>query len=248
MGEYSQAFTYDACMTMIEAGADAIEIGLPFSDPIADGPVIQASHQRALTTGEDVSVDAGFRLLARLQRAASLTPILLMGSVNLPFTYGYDAFFKEASKQGCAGVVLPDCPVEMATPVLTMARQYAVPMIQLLSPACTPSRLEAIVDAAEGFIYMISSLGITGERASFSSQLSQCMTQVRQRSGIPLVVGFGVSTPEHVTSLTTVADGVIVGSHFVSCVAEQMPHKKQALAALNNRVRQFKQALCPVST
>ena len=237
-GDYSIEFTYQVCVAMIDEGVDVIELGLPFSDPIADGPTIQESHQRALETSEDISIAKALELVNRLKSFNPNIPVIFMSSTNLIMAYGYDKFFSDASN--CDGLILPDSSIEVLDDVLKKAKKASFKLIHLISPLCTQTRMKKIVEASDEFIYLISSTGITGERATFADNLKSCVQQIKSIKNIPVAVGFGVSTPDHYRQICSFADGVIIGSHFVKLIATNMPDQKLALSELKARVRQFK--------
>lgn len=242
LGDPSVAFTTNCCEAMLLAGVDMIEIGLPFSDPIADGPVIQAAHTRALSTGEDVSISSALTLVEHLKSMFPNKAVVLMGATNLVLQFGYADFFKQASAQGCDGIVLPDSVVEMSLPHLSVAKQNNVDIIQLISPLCSLERMKLIMNQASGFVYLISSTGLTGERESFSSELSKVVQQMKQFKDVPVAIGFGISKPEHCKQLCEFSDGVIVGSYFTKLIQQYLPDEDRAIAALVAEVQQFKAA------
>jgi tryptophan synthase, alpha subunit len=160
-----------------------------------------------------------------------------MAATNLLLQFGYERFFKAADNNGCDGLIMPDCSIEMAQPILSVAKEYDCSIIQLISPLCTQERLEKIVKAAEGFIYLISSKGITGERQSFSSQLKRIVNNIKRVKDIPVAVGFGVSTRKQCEQLYEFVDAAIVGSFFTSIIAANLQHKKTAQDELTKAVR-----------
>ncbi len=195
--------------TCFDSGADVVEIGLPFSDPIADGPVIQASHQRALV--HSPTIDQVFQLVSRVKKKYA-KPLVLMGAVNLIYHYGIAKFFSEAQAHGVDGVIMPDLPVEDADDYVTASKKFQVPIIFLVSPLCRPVRLEALVKASEGFVYLVSSTGTTGERETLSRPLSALVAQIKAVKDIPVAIGFGIGTGEQVRKVHEIAEGAIVGS------------------------------------
>lgn len=237
-GDYSVEFTYQMCVSMIDEGVDVIELGLPFSDPIADGPVIQESHQRALNTKENIGVENALTLIARLKKYNKHVPVIIMASTNIIMSYGYKSFFSKASE--CDGVILPDSSIEVLDDVLKIAKKSTCKIIHLISPLCSPERMKKIVAASDEFIYLISSTGITGERNEFADNLKTCVEQIKSIKDVPVAVGFGVSKPEHYRSLCAFSDGVIIGSHFVNLIASHMPDQDKALMMLRKRIREFK--------
>lgn len=202
----------EACF---DSGADVVEIGLPFSDPIADGPVIQASHQRALV--HSPTIDQVFELVSRVKKKYA-KPLVLMGAVNLIHHYGISKFFSEAQTHGVDGVIMPDLPVEDAGDYVEASKKFRVPIIFLVSPLCRPVRLEALVKASEGFVYLVSSTGTTGERQTLSRPLSSLVAQIKAVKDIPVAIGFGIGTGEQVSKVHEIADGAIVGSALVRVI------------------------------
>ncbi len=226
LGDPSVELTYEYGCTLIENGVDIIEIGMPFSDPIADGPVIQASHQRALSTNEDVSLRQAFKLITKLKKRFPKTPIVIMTAINLVIQYSVEKCFKDAKACGCDGFILPDCSIEMATDYTKQARKAQISLIHLISPLCSSSRLKKIVNASEGFLYLISSTGITGERDAFATNLSHIIKSIKAVKDIPVAVGFGISKPDHVRDIYSFADGAIVGSHLIQVIAKHKDKNK----------------------
>ena len=237
-GDPSPEWTVDLCIAAAKAGATICEIGIPFSDPIADGPVIQESHRRALESGHDVSLQAALTMAETCHHQIDI-PIIFMASTNLVYQMGIDLFFEHAKAAHLGGIILPDCSIETAGPYIAASKKSGVPIIFLVSPLCRDDRLKKIVDAADGFIYLISSTGITGERQSFSNQLETVTKKIKSIKDIPVVVGFGISQPAHMQTVNAFADGVIVGSHLVKLIEQQGPSKKQALTAFSDRITQF---------
>lgn len=242
LGDPSIQDTLTYCKALIDAGISIIEIGIPFSDPIADGPIIQASHQAALETGEDVTVKSSFVLIKKLNDYAPEIPVVVMAATNIIMQFGYQSFFKQAEAVGCSGLIMPDCSIEMAQIINQEVRSKHVPLINLISPLCNKVRLEKIVKESAGFIYLISSTGITGERDDFSDKLSQCVDEIKAIKNIPVAVGFGVSKKEHCQNLTTFSDGIIIGSHFVKLFKEQATIH-DGIAVVCERVKHFKAVL-----
>ncbi len=197
---------------LAEAGADAIEIGFPYSDPIADGPVIQASYTRALTG--KVTVDGIFDLVGSM-KAEGLPPLIAMVSFAIIFRHGTERFLEQAREAGFSGFIVPDLPAEEAAELSGQIRAAGMDLIQLLAPTTTPARTKEIVANSSGFIYCIAVAGTTGERSSIAEGLITQLRQLKEQTETPLVVGFGISKPEHLDPLRDVADGAIVGSGIV---------------------------------
>ena len=195
-----------------QAGADVIELGFPFSDPVADGPVIQASYTRALACGqrtEDV-----FRM-AKSVRDKSEIAIVAMISYSLVFRMGFETFLEDATRAGIDGATIPDLPVEETEGLREAADQHEFRLICFVTPATTDRRRSVITRSAKGFIYYIAVRGITGERDRIPDDLAENIRQLKSRTDVPIAVGFGVSRPEHARAVARVADGVIVGSALV---------------------------------
>jgi tryptophan synthase alpha chain len=197
-----------------EAGAGIIEIGVPFSDPLADGPVIQAASQVALRAGTrpgDVLALAG-------EAAGYGPPVVLLSYLNTILAYGPERFFTDCAGKGVAGVVVPDVPVEEAGELQATARRQSVDVILLAAPTSTESRLARIAAAASGFIYCVSTTGVTGARTALRADLPEFVARVRRHTPLPLAVGFGVSAVRQAGEVARYADGVIIGSALVDMV------------------------------
>lgn len=199
-------------------GADLIEIGVPFSDPIADGPVIQASYYRALEKG--FRVDQTFELARNLRRGGMQKPLVCMVSETLVFKRGMDAFFGAAKESGYDGMIVPDLPAGYEGDASRVAAAKGLDLIFLCAPTTTPERRDLIAARSTGFIYYISVAGITGERRALPPDLEANVKDLKSRTKTPVCVGFGISTPEQAAAVGKVADGAIVGSALVKKVAE----------------------------
>lgn len=203
-------------LEMINAGVDIIELGVPFSDPVAEGPVIQAASQRALEGGTKL-VDI-FECVERLREKTD-TPILLMMYINSLFKYGKDNFFRDCQEKGIDGVIVPDLPFEERGEIEEEAHKYSIHIINLIAPT-SGKRIEKIAKESTGFIYCVSSLGVTGERSSFLTDFEDFLGNVKKYSKVPAMIGFGISNSEQVKELKKYSDGVIVGSAVVKIVGE----------------------------
>ena len=213
-GDPDIAFTRDLLPAVAAAGANLIEVGFPFSDPIADGPVIQASYTRALGRGLKLA-DVFAATASAAARPGWNTPMLAMASYSLVFKRGPAAFIDAAKAAGLSGAVVPDLPVEEAEDLSKLAADRDFKLVLLVTPTTSPARAEKVVRACGGFVYVVSVVGITGERDRLPVQLSEMISRLRTMTDLPLCVGFGVSRPEHVRELKELADGVIVGSALV---------------------------------
>lgn len=209
-GDPDLAFTRALLPAVAAAGADLVEVGFPFSDPIADGPVIQASYTRALAKNLKLA-----ELFDAVRASAPACPLVAMASYSLMFKKGPAAFIDAAKAAGFSGSVVPDLPVEEAAELSELAADRDFKLILLVTPTTSPKRAEAVVKACSGFVYVVSVVGITGERSGVSGQLGGMIARLRTMTDLPLCVGFGVSTPQHVREVGEVADGVIVGSALV---------------------------------
>ncbi|MBO5610956.1 MAG: tryptophan synthase subunit alpha [Eubacterium sp.] len=201
---------------VLDAGADLIEVGIPFSDPIAEGPVIQEADIRALSGG--MTTDKVFELVKELRRDYD-TPIVFMTYANPVFHYGTDRFFKNASEAGADGIIIPDCPFEERHEFDETAEKYGMDFISMIAPT-SENRIKEIAAQAKGFIYVVSSLGVTGVRSEIKTDLGSIMKAIKEVTDTPAAVGFGISTPEQAKKVCEVADGAIVGSAMVRIVAE----------------------------
>jgi len=228
---------------LAESGADLIELGIPFSDPLADGPTIQHSTQTALKNG--VTLQTCLRFVQDLRQGGLTTPIFLMGYYNPIFNYGEERFVQAASESGVQGLIIPDLPPEEADELRQHCRKHHLALVHLIAPTTPVTRIQRIAALSQGFLYVVSVTGVTGARKSLPPHLFEFLHEVRQLTNIPLAVGFGVSTPEQAASLGRVVDGVIVGSALIEVVrqAEQPvqaagTYLSQLRAALEDRVRE----------
>lgn len=200
---------------MAEAGADIIEIGVPFSDPIAEGTVIQEASQRALAGG--TTVDHLFDMVARLRKDVTI-PLIFMGYANSVYGYGAEKYMRRCQEVGVDGIILPDVPFEERDEFAALLDKYGITQISMVAPT-SAARAKAIALEAKGFLYCVSSLGVTGVRSDLNSNISEIIALARQESNIPCAIGFGISTPEQARSMAMLSDGVIVGSAIVRQVA-----------------------------
>ena len=201
---------------VIEAGASLIEVGIPFSDPIAEGPVIQEADIRALSAG--MTTDKAFQLVKDL-RADYDIPIVFMTYANPVYHYGTDRFFKNASEAGADGIIIPDCPFEERHEFDETAEKYGMDFISMIAPT-SEDRIKTIASQAKGFIYVVSSLGVTGVRSEITTDIDSIIKLIKESTDTPAAIGFGISTPEQAKKMSAVADGVIFGSAMVKIVAE----------------------------
>ncbi len=192
-------------------GADLIELGIPFSDPTAEGPVIMNANLRALTNG--IRTDDIFELVARLRRDIEI-PLVFMTYANVVFSYGSEKFFTRCQQTGIDGLILPDVPFEEKGEFLEAGRRHGVELISMVAPT-SADRISMIAREAEGFIYVVSSLGVTGTRTRITTDLASIIRVIRENTAVPCAVGFGISSPEQARKMADISDGAIVGSAII---------------------------------
>lgn len=203
--------TAAAVRAAVKSGADLIELGIPFSDPTAEGPVIQGANIRALKGG--VKTDMIFELVRELRTDVTV-PMVFMTYANVVFSYGAEKFISTCAEIGIDGLILPDIPFEEKEEFLPICRRYDVALISLIAPT-SENRIGMISKEAEGFIYIVSSLGVTGMRSEINTDLESIVSVIRQNTDVPCAVGFGISTPEQAKKMAAVSDGAIVGSAII---------------------------------
>jgi tryptophan synthase alpha chain len=226
----------EAC---VQAGADVLELGLPYSDPLADGPVIQDAGTRALAAGANV---AGVLEVARALAAS--VPVVLMCYANMVFAPGLEAFVERLERTGACGMIVPDLPQGEAAEVLEACDQLGLALVPLVAPTTTPERLAAIGARARGFLYTVSVVGITGERRALSERFAEVVARAKASTEAPVALGFGISTPEHARQAADAgADGVIVGTRLVRAAGEA----EDPAAAVGTLVGELAAGLAPAS-
>lgn len=234
-GDPTMEKSAEFALAMVEGGCDLIEIGVPFSDPIAEGPVIQAANLRALAAG--ATVDGVFELVRRIREKTD-APLALLTYLNPVFVRGYDRFCADCERVGVDALIVPDLPMEEREELMIAARKHGVDLIPLVAPT-SGGRIPAIVREAEGFVYLVSSMGVTGVREHIETDLAPLVAAVRRATDAPVAVGFGVATPEQARAIAGVADGVIVGSAIVRLIER---HGALAAPYLREFVRTMKRA------
>lgn len=221
-----------------DAGSDLIEIGIPFSDPIAEGPVIQEADERALAAG--VTTDKLFDMLKELHEEGSVkVPMVFLTYANAIFAYGKEKFMKRCVESGMLGVIVPDIPYEEKAEFEDVADKYGISMISLIAPT-SEGRIKMIAKDAKGFLYVVSSLGVTGVREEFSTDIADMVAAVREVSDIPTAVGFGISTPKQAQEMAAKSDGAIVGSAIVKIVGQ---YGKDCVPYVSDFVKQLKEGV-----
>ena len=228
--------SYELIRTMAESGADIIEIGIPFSDPIAEGPVIQEADLRALSAG--TTTDQLFEMVIRLRKETDI-PLIFMTYMNPIYVYGTERFMKRCGEVGIDGVIVPDVPFEEKAELAECCREHGIDLISMIAPT-SQDRIETIAREAEGFIYCVSSLGVTGVRSEITTDIGTMVKQVKNVTDVPVAVGFGISTPEQAQKMAGLSDGAIVGSAIVKLVAQ---YGKDAVPHVAQYVKKMKEGV-----
>lgn len=225
--------TRDIVLAMVKNGADLIELGIPFSDPTAEGPVIQAANLRALSGG--VTTDQIFELVRSLRRETEI-PMVFMTYANVVYSYGAEGFIRTCQEIGMDGLILPDLPFEEKAEFQPLCNKYGVDLISLIAPT-SADRIAMIAKEAEGFLYIVSSLGVTGVRNEIKTDIASMVKLVKENTTLPCAVGFGISTPKQAGNMAAISDGAIVGSAIVKLIAR---YGKEAAGPVGDYVREMK--------
>lgn len=228
--------TTAAVRAAVENGADLIELGIPFSDPTAEGPVIQGANLRALSGG--ITTDKVFDFVREIRRDVSV-PMVFMTYANVVFSYGSERFISTCKEIGIDGLILPDIPFEEKDEFQPICKKYGVDLISLIAPT-SQNRIAMIAKEAEGFLYIVSSLGVTGTRSEIETDLGEMVKLVRENANIPCAIGFGISTPEQAKHMVDIADGAIVGSAIVKLLEK---HGKDAPRYIGEYVKSMKDGM-----
>lgn len=221
---------------MAEAGADLIELGIPFSDPTAEGPVIQAANVRALAA--ETTTDKIFDLVRELRKTTTV-PMVFMTYANVVFSYGSEKFISTCADIGIDGLILPDVPFEEKEEFDSICKQYGLDLISLVAPT-SEDRIAQITREASGFVYVVSSLGVTGTRSEITTDIGNMVKLIRKNTDLPCAVGFGISSPEQAKKMATLSDGAIVGSAIVKIMAQ---YGRDAVPYVSDYVTSMKQAV-----
>lgn len=211
---------------MPEAGADLIEIGIPFTDPMADGPIIQAAGKRALAAG--VKVANVLQMVRDFRRDDDATPIILMGYLNPVLSYGTERFCADAATAGVDGLIMVDLPTEEADMLVPSARAHDIDIIRLIAPTTDDKRLPIVLEGSSGFVYYVSITGITGTRSATSDHLAEAIPRIRAATDLPIAVGFGVRTPQQAAAASRIADAAVVASALIDTLANHLDEHGQA--------------------
>ena len=235
-GDPDLSTTKKVVIAAVENGADLIELGIPFSDPTAEGPVIQGANLRALSNG--VTTDKIFSFVKELREDVKI-PLVFMTYSNVVFSYGAERFISTCADISIDGLILPDLPFEEKDEFLPLCRKYGVDLISLIAPT-SENRISMIAKEAEGFIYVVSSLGVTGVRSEIKTDLNSIVKVIRENTSLPCAIGFGISTPEQARKMADISDGAIVGSAIIKLLKE---YGVDAPKYVGEYVRSMKDAL-----
>ena len=233
-GDPSLAKTKEFILAARRAGAGLVEVGIPFSDPVAEGEVIQRANLRALK--QKINLDKVFDMVASIKDKINI-PLVFMTYLNPVFNYGYEKFFKQCARCGVSGVIIPDMPFEEQGEIKPAAAKNGVDVLTLVSPSSSDARIKAIAENAQGFIYLVSSYGVTGVRKNINTDISAIVKKIKRHTDVPVAVGFGISTPEQAAEFAKHADGVIVGSAIVKIIENYGP-------AAAPRVEKYIKSMC----
>ena len=235
-GDPNLDISAECILTAQGAGADMVEIGIPFSDPVAEGEVIQAASIRALDAG--TRLDGIFEMVDSIRDKMRI-PMIFMTYLNPVLAYGYGRFFAKCAEVGVSGIIIPDLPFEEQGEVTPEAEKYGVELVTLVAPT-SERRIAQIAGGAEGFIYLVSSMGVTGVRGEIATDLSAIVSEIKKHTDVPVAVGFGVSTKEQAKHFSAIADGVIVGSAIVDIIGRG---GENAVKALYDYIHEMKQSI-----
>lgn len=236
-GDPDPETSFDILASLPSAGADIIEYGMPFSDPSADGPVIEAAGHRALRAG--ITVRKILANIARFREQDQETPIVLMGYYNPIYAYGVDAFLADAVKAGVDGMIIVDLPPEEDAELCVPAIQAGIRFIRLATPTTDTDRLPQVLANSSGFLYYISIAGITGTQEANTQSVAKAVEQIRRHTDLPVAVGFGIKSPEAAANIARIADGVVVGSAIVGIVASHIDSENRAQSDLVEKISTF---------
>lgn len=235
-GDPSVEVTEQLVYAMEEAGADLIELGIPFSDPTAEGPVIQDANLRALSKG--ITTDDVFEMVVKIRKQTEI-PLVFMTYANVVFSYGTERFIRKAAEEGMDGLILPDVPFEEKEEFDSVCKKYGLDFISLIAPT-SKERIRMIAKEASGFVYCVSSLGVTGVRSEITTDVRAMIELVKEENEIPCAVGFGIATEEQAKEMAELSDGVIVGSAIVRLCGE---YREQCVPFVQEYVKKMKEAL-----
>ncbi len=241
LGDPNEKQSEKIIQKLVDSGSDALELGLAFSDPIADGPTIQAADQRALEIGMNLA--KAFEIISIVRKKNPSVPIGLLVYCNLVYNYGVERFYVKLGDVGVDSVLIADLSLEESDHYLEQAKKNKVKQIFIIAPTTTPERIEKITRKANGFIYLVAVAGITGARESVKGETIELLKKTREKTSLPLCVGFGVSKPEHIKALSEAgADGLIVGSAIVKLIEKNLENEQKMLEDIGNYAKKMKEA------
>jgi tryptophan synthase alpha chain len=235
-GDPNISTTQKLISVMTDAGADLIEIGIPFSDPVAEGPVIQAADKRALKEG--ITVDKIFTMIEEVRKTNNI-PLVFMTYANPVFSYGSEKFMEKCKKCGVDGLIIPDVPFEEQDEFKPICDKYGITLISLIAPT-SKERIQMIANDSQGFIYCVSSMGVTGIRKEIGNQVEAMIKEVKRVRNIPCAIGFGISSPKQGREMAKISDGIIVGSAIVNIIAE---HGEESIPHVREFIKSMKEAI-----
>ncbi len=240
-GDPDAATSLAACRALLDGGVDVLELGLPFTDPLADGLTNQLAAQRALESGADP--ESVFALVRQLRASHPTTPIVFYVYYNMIYSPGVEKFCQRAAAAGVDGLLALDCPPEEATELLTASRKNNLENIFIIAPTTPRARIAKIAATASGFLYYVSLEGVTGERKELPASIPTAVAEIRRHTQLPVVVGFGVSQASHVRQIAKVADGVVVGSALVNTIATNLGERRKIPGALRAKLAELQTGL-----
>ncbi len=233
-GDPNLETTEEILLAMEKGGVDLIELGIPFSDPTAEGPVIQGANIRALSNG--ITTDNIFDMVRKVRPKLSV-PLVFMTYANVVFSYGIERFVKTSAEIGMNGIILPDVPFEEKEEFASVCEKYGIDFISLIAPT-SDDRISLIAKEAKGFVYCVSSLGVTGMRSNITTDIGAMIAKVRENTDVPAAVGFGISTPEQAAAISKKADGIIIGSAIVKIIAEHADQSPKYVYEFTKKVKE----------
>ena len=225
--------------TIVESKIDILEIGMPFSDPMADGPTIQLSSNRALNKG--INLDDIFKLASNAKKLNNKLPIILMGYYNVILHYGISIFVKNCLKFGIDGLIIVDLQPEEDDELIKELNKYNINLIRLITPTTNEERLKLILKNASGFLYYVSVMGITGQKSANINELEKSINFIKKHTNLPVLPGFGIKNAEDVNRICKIADGAIVGSSIIKIIEENLYNKEVMLKKIENFIKELKQ-------
>jgi tryptophan synthase alpha chain len=240
-GDPDRATSLEILKGLPASGADLIELGFPFSDPMAEGPPIQKAAQRALRDG--MTLKGVLDLAAEFRQGDDVTPLIMMGYLNPLVTWGFEAFAQAAAKAGIDGLIIVDCPPEEADPLADALDAADISLIRLATPTTDDKRLPVVLRRTSGFVYYVSVTGVTGAKEADAEAVRPAVARIRAASGLPVAVGFGIRTPERAGAIAQVADAAVVGSALVDEVAEALAMNEDVTARVLSKVRALAEAV-----